>query len=363
MAINYTSISFVLFYHIVALYGIFYCNMTLNDINFTLFMYFFTGFGITAGYHRLWSHKSYSASFIVQLILAFAGAGASQGSILWWSKYHRLHHNKSDTDDDPYGPQKGFLYSHILWIFENRNIPKIKTVDVSDLKKNNIVMFQHKYYPLISMSCSIGVPFLYYYLSNKNLYNCLFFPISLARILVWHSTWFVNSLAHSLGTQPYGKSGTSRNHLFTALLTLGEGYHNFHHEYPYDYRNAIKWFQYDPTKWLIEILYFFGLVDDLKTNLDLNSKINKKQKVKDMTVEEYKTSSANLILYNNGIYDVTDLINNHPGGSTYIKMIIRKDEKFITDMFNKYNNHTENAYSLLEKCKICDVKNFDKNKR
>ena len=362
MALNYTSIGFILFYHIIALYGLWNVQMNWIDIQSTLLMYFFTGFGITAGYHRLWSHRSYNASNIVQIILAFAGAGAYQGSILWWSKYHRLHHNKSDTDDDPYGPEKGFLYSHILWIFENRQIKQIKTVDVKDLKSNSIVMFQHKYYPFISMGCSIGLPLFYYIVYHHNILHCFYFPISFARILTWHSTWFVNSLAHALGEQPHGKSGTSRDHLFTALLTLGEGYHNFHHEYPYDYRNAIIWYQYDPTKWLIELLYFTGLVSKLKTNKELNKKIRQQIYIGTITLEEYKTicesengKDKNWILYNGCVYDVTDLLESHPGGSSYIKMVIRKSEKFTMDHFNKFNNHTQNAYLLLDKCKIYDI--------
>lgn len=355
MNINLTSITFVSLYHIVAIYGLTQLQFTKNDVYSTLFMYFFTGLGITAGYHRLWSHKSYTANKLLEIVLAFAGSGALQGSILWWSKFHRLHHNKSDTEDDPYGPQKRFLYSHILWIFENRQLSKLKTVDVSDLKKNEIVIFQHKFYSIIALACSTGMPLTYYYLFNYSLMNCIFFPIALSRILTWHSTWFVNSLAHSFGTQPYGKSGTSRNHLFTALLTLGEGYHNFHHEFPYDYRNAIKWYEYDPTKWLIEFLYYMGMVSHLHTKDELNKKIVTKEKQENMTMEEYKNSKENLILYNNNIYDITDLIQNHPGGSNYIKMILRKDEEFIINMMNKFNNHTQYAYKLLEKCKICKL--------
>ena len=109
MNINLINITFISLYHIVAIYGLTQLQFTQNDLCSTLFMYFFTGFGITAGYHRLWSHKSYTANKLFEIVLAFAGSGALQGSILWWSKYHRLHHNKSDTEDDPYGPQKGFL--------------------------------------------------------------------------------------------------------------------------------------------------------------------------------------------------------------------------------------------------------------
>jgi stearoyl-CoA desaturase (delta-9 desaturase) len=354
--LNYTSIGLISFFHAVAMYGFFTLPITNIDIITTLFMYFFTGLGITAGYHRLWSHRTYKASIPVQFILAFAGAGASEGSILWWSKYHRLHHNMSDTEDDPYGPQKGFFYSHIWWIFENKDLPKLKDVNVKDLKSNPIVMFQHKYYLQISLLCSIGLPFLYYYYYNLNLFHCFIYPIAIARVILWHSTWFVNSLAHWLGDQPHGKSGTSRDHMFTAFLTFGEGYHNYHHEYPYDYRNGLRWYDYDPTKWLIETLYILGLVFDLKTRETLNNKINKKVFEKEMTLEEYKNSDKNLILYNSSIYDVSDLIYNHPGGAINILMVLRKEEEYIKEMMSKFNNHTQNAYKLLEKCKICNLK-------
>jgi stearoyl-CoA desaturase (delta-9 desaturase) len=357
MPINYTSVIFVLGYHIVAFYGLYNLQMTLNDFQCILFLYFFTGFGITAGYHRLWSHKSYNASYLLQIILAIAGAGASQGSILWWSRYHRLHHNKSDTDDDPYGPQKGFIYSHILWIFENRKLDKLKMVNVSDLKSNSIVMFQNKYYVFISLSCSIGMPLFYYLFNGYNIFNCICFPIAFSRVLVWHSTWFVNSLAHSFGTQDYGKSGTSRDNILTAFLTLGEGYHNFHHEFPYDYRNAIIWHQYDPTKWLIEMFYFLGLATNLKTNLELNRRIPYQSKMKDITLEEYTNLSKanNWLLYKGSVYNVTDLLDNHPGGEGFIKMVIGKSDEFTTEQFHKFNNHTQNAMLLMEKCKVCNI--------
>jgi len=360
MKLNYTSIGFILFFHSLALFGLVNFKINMIDIQMTLLMYFITGFGVTVGYHRLWAHRSYKASYIVQAVLAILGAGALQGSILWWSKYHRLHHNKSDTDDDPYGPQLGFLHSHIIWIFENKKLNKLKTINVSDLTSNPIVVFQHKYYVIISLLCSIGFPLVYYIFNGYNIYNCLFYPVALARVILWHSTWFVNSLAHTLGTQTYGKSGTSRDHFLTALLTFGEGYHNFHHEFPYDYRNAIHWYQYDPSKWIIEILYFLGLVTDLKTNNDLNNKIKEQQKRKDITLNEYhdlcQKENQNLIVYKGGVYDLTDLLKNHPGGYHNIKIVIGKSEEFFEQHFKELNNHTHNAIKLLNKCKICNIK-------
>jgi stearoyl-CoA desaturase (delta-9 desaturase) len=181
--VNYVGIVFIFSYHLVALYGIFNVNITPLLVALTFFMYAFTGFGITMGYHRLWAHKSYTASPLLKCILAFGGAGAAQGSIIWWSRLHRLHHRKSDTPDDPYGPQKGFWYSHILWIFENRNIKALDYIDVSDLKNDKIVYFQHKYYVYISLLCSIIMPLAIYSIFDSLNYNtvmaCIVYPISI----------------------------------------------------------------------------------------------------------------------------------------------------------------------------------------
>lgn len=354
--LNYTSIIFVSMYHIIALYGLLNYTLTKFDIFVTLFMYVLGGFGVTMGYHRLWSHKSYKASTILKIILAFAGASASQGSIIWWTKYHRLHHNKSDTEDDPYGPQKGFLYSHILWIFENRNLPKLKDIKIDDLTNDPIVKFQHKYYVLISLLSSIFLPLIIY--KFQNLYHCLFFPISLAKVILWHSTWFVNSLAHYLGDQPHGKSGSSKNHLITAFLTFGEGYHNYHHEYPYDYRNGTKWYEYDPTKLLIEFCSLIGLASELKTVDKMYNKFIKKIKESDMTLDEYYKSNRKLIILNSRIYDIEEFLFDHPGGYQYLNSIIRKNPELINEYFYKYNNHTQGALKLLDKFYICDIKSL-----
>lgn len=363
MPINYTSVAFVTGYHLLALYGC--CFSSVKMIQFDAYaafvLYTLSCLGITAGYHRMWAHRAYKAHPIVEVFLAFFGAGASQGSILWWSRLHRLHHNKSDTEDDPYGPQKGFLYSHVLWIFENRNIKALKYVDVKDLKANSIVMFQHRFYAIISLMCSIGLPCFVYYVLNQELWNCLFYPIALTRVCVWHSTWFVNSLAHWLGEQPHGNSGTSRDHFFTAVLTFGEGYHNYHHEFPYDYRNAIKWYQYDPTKWLIEVLSLFNLSWGLKTKETLEETIrpSSDKRTEPMHIVEYltktRTEGKQWIAYQGAVYDVSRLLYVHPGGSSYIKMVIGKSEKFVNEHFNKFNNHTNNALQLLEKCRICSL--------
>jgi stearoyl-CoA desaturase (delta-9 desaturase) len=365
--VNLVSIGFILSYHIVALYGIF--NVIPNPISLyiTLALSKFNLFGITMGYHRLWSHKSFEAHPLLKMILAFAGAGASQGSIIWWSRLHRLHHRKSDTEDDPYGPQKGFLYSHIWWIFEDRKIKALKNVNINDLKNDPIVAFQHKYYVIMSLSCSILLPIILYSLFDNvsnNLLMLICYPISLTRIYVWHSTWFVNSLAHWLGKQSYGKSGTSKDHIFTAILTLGEGYHNFHHEFPYDYRNAIKWYQYDPTKWLILLCEYMNLVynkkfvDDKIIQMNSND-INGIQNIEDiiypnMTYEEY-SKTDNLLIYEGYIYDMTDFMDKHPGGKSYIKNSCGKFDDYVKINMNILNNHSNGAMNLLKTFKVAKL--------
>ena len=396
--INWVSVGFITIYHLIGLIGFFYININQFFLGLMISMVFFSGFGITMGYHRLWSHRSFKAKPILQAILALAGASAIQGSCIWWSRYHRLHHYRSDTEDDPYGPQKGFWYSHILWIFENRNINALKKIDISDLKSNPILKFQHNYYPFIALFGSIGVPFiitlLYYKTLKLNLiFQTIVYPIAIARIITWHTTWFVNSLAHSLGEKTYGNSNTSRDNMITAFLTLGEGYHNFHHEFPFDWRNAIKWYQYDPTKWLIKLCYYMGLTYDLKeakaevilmnqfdqkqfvllaqsaqsaqsaqlTQSGLS--IDQKQNIQIKSNTEYPTYTdsdisklnfANIIIYENQVFDLTPLFGYHPGGDMVIKSIINKPESYIKSQMNKINNHTQGAINLLYTMKIAN---------
>lgn len=360
--LNYTSISFIAFYHLISLNAMLY-SPTYFDIIVMMIMYVFTSFGITIGYHRLWSHKSFETNNPVKIILAFAGAGATQGSIIFWTRRHRLHHRFSDTEHDPYGPQKGFLHSHILWIFEVRDLSKLSTVNVSDIKYDPIIKFQHDYYIYIALLCSFGVPLFTYFMLNRlnnysDLIQCIIYPIAMSRLLTWHSTWFVNSLAHTFGTKPYGKSNSAKNHWITALLTLGEGNHNYHHEFPYDYRNGIKYYEYDPTKAIIYFLYLIGFAWNLKTREQLSeSVINKNNGLTvDLTLDEYYSSERNLVIINNIIYDITIFIENHPGGPNYMKMIIRQHPDTIKKKLNSINNHTDQMWGLLKHMKVGNLK-------
>jgi stearoyl-CoA desaturase (delta-9 desaturase) len=222
------------------------------------------GLGITAGYHRLWAHRAYEAHWTVEVALMLFGGAAIQNSILNWASGHRTHHRfVDDVDKDPYSAKRGFWFSHMGWML--RNYPS-STPDYSnapDLQKNKIVMFQHNHYLAIVLFMNIAVPFIFGFLVG-DVWGTVLLMGLLRLVVSHHFTFFINSLAHMWGKQPYTDENTARDNFWLALLTYGEGYHNFHHIFQYDYRNGVKWWQFDPTKWLILSLSWLGLTKNLK---------------------------------------------------------------------------------------------------
>lgn len=338
--------------------------------------YFCTGFGITAGYHRLWSHRAYSARYPLRLLLLFWGSGAGEGSIKWWSNGHRTHHRYTDTDKDPYNAKRGFWFSHMGWMVFVQN-PKLKgRTDISDLLTDPMVISQHKYY--------------FYWLAV----SAYLFPMAVAgyfwgdwkggllyagvfRLFFIHqATFCVNSLAHWIGDQPFDDRRTPRDHTLTALATFGEGNHNFHHEFPSDYRNALKWYQYDPTKQLIWLMSKFGLAYNLQRfsqNVIEQGMVQQKQKKLDrwrarlnwgvpidqLPVIEFddfkeKSKDRDLVVISGIVHDVTDFVENHPGGRILIKSAIGKDS---TAVFNGgVYRHSNAAHNLLATMRIAVVR-------
>ena len=228
-----------------------------------LSLMFVTGLSVTAGYHRLFSHNSYKAAWPVRLVLLLFGAAAFEGSVLEWSTDHRNHHRYTDTEKDPYNIKQGFWYAHIGWLF-TLDISKRDFSNVEDLKKDPLVRFQHRFFIPIAIFMAFVLPMLIASLWG-NILGGLFVAGFLRVVLTQHSTFCINSVCHVFGKQFYSQRTTARDHWLTAIFTLGEGYHNFHHQFPIDYRNGIRFYQFDPTKWLIRALSFLGLAHDLKT--------------------------------------------------------------------------------------------------
>lgn len=225
----------------------------------------FTGISITAGYHRLWSHKAYEAHPTIRLILAIGGAMALQNSILHWASDHRVHHKHVDENDkDPYSAKRGFWFSHIGWMLREYQATRYDDYsNCKDLQKDPIVMWQHKHYLAIMLTANLGLPFVLGWV-NSDIWGMLLLAGFARLVFVHHTTFFINSLAHIWGRQPYTDQNTARDNDILAFFTYGEGYHNYHHIFEYDYRNGIRWWQYDPTKWLIRSLSFVGLAKNLR---------------------------------------------------------------------------------------------------
>ncbi|WP_444998126.1 acyl-CoA desaturase [Aliikangiella sp. IMCC44359] len=258
------SLTFIIAIVGVPIYAYFFEFETSTTICFIIATAF-CGMSITAGYHRLWSHKTYQTNAAIRFIFAIGGAFAVQNSILHWSSDHRVHHKHVDDNDiDPYSAKKGFWYSHIGWMLREYQAHRYTDYsNVRDLQKDPIVMWQHKNYLLLVLLTNFGFPLLVGLL-NGNLLGSLLLVGFMRLVISHHVTFFINSLAHMWGNQPYSNKNTAKDNAIVALLTYGEGYHNFHHAFQYDYRNAIKWWQFDPTKWLIKSLSIMGLAHNLK---------------------------------------------------------------------------------------------------
>ncbi|MGZ5442939.1 MAG: acyl-CoA desaturase [Thermoanaerobaculia bacterium] len=230
----------------------------------TVGMYLAVGMSICAGYHRFFSHKSYEAHPIVQAFFAFFGAMAAENSILEWSSQHRVHHKHSDKDWDPYNIKRGFWWAHIVWIFYKNENADGTFANAPDLKANPIVMWQHRWNKVILIAGGFGIPTLIGAAFGDPLAGLLWGGFT-RLVVIHHTTFFVNSLAHYLGKPAFNAEATARDNWLVAMVTLGEGYHSFHHRFPADFRNGIRWYHWDPAKWFIALGRHVGLTSNLLT--------------------------------------------------------------------------------------------------
>ena len=220
---------------------------------------------ITCGYHRLFAHATYEAHPALRLVYLLFGAMALQNSALIWSAGHRVHHRYiDDPERDPYCARRGFWFSHIGWMLRNypSGTPDFGTV--RDLQNDPLVVWQHRHYLPIALGMNFGLPLLLGWASGDVLGTLLLAGV-LRLVVSHHLTFCINSLAHMIGSQPYTDENTARDNGAVALLTFGEGYHNFHHMFAHDYRNGVRWWQWDPSKWFISAMHWLGLAHNLRT--------------------------------------------------------------------------------------------------
>lgn len=267
--VDWTNTIFMLVICLIALIGaplyvVFY-GVDVFQIVLFLFYVLATGMSITLGYHRLFAHLSFKAKWPVKLFTLIFGACAFENSALKWVSDHRTHHKHTDSDDDPYDISKGFFWAHIGWIlFRQEPIPPFD--NVNDLKKDKLVMWQYRYDKRIALLVGLALPALLGFLWNGPVGALGAFLIAgVFRIfVVQQCTFFINSLCHTIGRRPYCSESSARDSFVMSLFTFGEGYHNYHHEFQHDYRNGVKPWNFDPTKWAIWTLAKFGLAEDLR---------------------------------------------------------------------------------------------------
>lgn len=235
---------------------------------FLVFMVW-TGMSITAGYHRLMAHRAYETHPLIKYFLLLGATLAVESSAYDWCSGHREHHRHVDDEhEDPYSAKRGFWFSHIGWMLKKYPSGEFDYKNIPDLKQDKILELQHKYYGLwVALSNIIIVGALGFALND--VWGTLLVVGILRITLTQHFTFLINSLCHMFGTRPYTDTNSARDNPFLAILTWGEGYHNYHHYFQYDYRNGVKWWQYDPTKWFIAGLSKIGLAKNLKTVDDL----------------------------------------------------------------------------------------------
>ncbi|HEY6483142.1 MAG TPA: fatty acid desaturase [Steroidobacteraceae bacterium] len=257
------SISFLAAVVIVPWYGLGHGYSRGAWIAFVVFLYA-NGMSITGGYHRFWAHRTYDAHWSVRFIYLLFGTMALQNSVFVWASGHRKHHlNVDDVDRDPYSIRRGFWFAHIGWMIREYPSGMPEFSNIPDLRRDPMLQFQHRFYIPLVLLTNIGLPLMAGWLIG-DVWGTFILAGILRLVVSHHVTFFINSLAHMWGRRPYTDENSARDNPVLAFFTYGEGYHNFHHNFAHDYRNGVRWWQWDPTKWLIAGLQWLGLTRRLK---------------------------------------------------------------------------------------------------
>ena len=250
------SIPFFLF-HIAAAVSVFFVHFSWSMVALCIAMYYLRMFGITAGYHRYFSHRSYKTNRVFQFIVAWIGSMSSQKGVLWWAANHRHHHKFSDLPEDIHSPLlTGFWWSHVGWIL-SVYYDETKWELIPDLKKFPELVWLNKYHqvPLVLYGATL------FLLGG---WSAFVWGFLVSTVLLWHGTFTINSLSHVYGSRRYVTTDTSRNNFWLALLTLGEGWHNNHHCYQSSANQGFYWWEVDGSFYVLKALSWIGITRDLR---------------------------------------------------------------------------------------------------
>ncbi|GAB0096560.1 Acyl-CoA desaturase [Sergentomyia squamirostris] len=258
--------------HIFALYGawLMITSAKFYTIFFAYSLYVVSMFGITAGAHRLWAHRTYKAKLPLRIILMIFNTIAFQDCAMHWARDHRVHHKFSETDADPHNATRGFFFSHIGWLLCRKHpdvIAKGRQLDISDLKADPVLQFQRKYYNiLMPLLCFILPTIIPMYFWDEYFLNSWFVATMFRYTFTLNMTWLVNSAAHAWGHRPYDKNINPSENTGVAIFAFGEGWHNYHHVFPWDYKTAeLGNYRLNFATAFIDFFAKIGWAYDLKT--------------------------------------------------------------------------------------------------
>ncbi|XP_074034086.1 acyl-CoA Delta-9 desaturase isoform X3 [Leptinotarsa decemlineata] len=257
--------------HAVAVYGLYlmFTSAKLVTSIYGIILYQLGGLGVTAGAHRLWAHRSYKAKWPLKVLLTAFNTLAFENSVIEWARDHRVHHKFSETDADPHNAKRGFFFSHVGWLLCRKH-PEVKSkgkgIDMSDLEEDPILKFQDKHYMILMPLVAFVIPTLApMYFWNETFVNSLCINI-FRYVLTLNATWLVNSAAHLYGHKPYDRYINPAENLSVSILALGEGWHNYHHTFPWDYKTSeLGKYSVNFSAAFIDFFAKIGWAYDLKT--------------------------------------------------------------------------------------------------
>ena len=312
--IHWPIASFIIGVHIAAAVGTyFYATLhgfSLSSVIIGSIFLFVTCFGISGGYHRLFAHATYEAHPVLKIFYLLFGAASFESSALKWASDHRRHHAYIDEDEDPYNIKRGFWWAHIGWILTkdpaSQGISK-----VGDLERDPWIKFQHEHYGLVSLVTGLLLPWGIGALCG-DAWGGLIVGGFLRIVFFYHSTFSINSVAHLWGSQPYSDDDSSRDSWVTAFLTMGEGFHNFHHTFAADYRNGANPWEYDPTKWILNVFTVVGLAKNLIRTPEpviLKAKLRMQAKRAEAALQAHPHAAENLRIAREKLEQLLDTWN------------------------------------------------------
>ena len=268
--INWVNTLFLITNPLIAIVGttlwVVYGYFNFATVILAVSLFVMSGISIAAGYHRLMAHKAYKTGGVMKFLYLTLGSASVEGSALEWCTDHRRHHRYVDTEKDPYNINEGFWHAHMGWLI-TLDRSKRDFSNVEDLMADPLTHWQHRFFVPIAIFMGYILPVAIAMLWGDPLGG--FVVAGAFRIFfMQQATFCINSVCHVFGKEKYTDQQTAKDNWFTALFTFGEGFHNFHHQFALDYRNGIKYYHFDPAKWLIKGLSYFGITYDLKTVSD-----------------------------------------------------------------------------------------------